>query len=69
MDIRTQLGKKWNKSQFLNNSNSLTMEKGIFQSEIRDKLESGKETNTRLKEFGFRYENNWTYLHVTDKQL
>lgn len=46
------------------------MEKGIFQSEIRDKLESGKETkNTGLKKFGFKEENNWAYLHVTEKKL
>lgn len=45
------------------------MEKGIFQSEIRDKLESGKETkNTGLKEFGFKEENNWAYFYMSLKR-
>lgn len=68
MDIRTQLGKKWNKSQFLNNSNSLwRKEFSKVKSEINQNQE--KKQNTGLKEFGFKEENNWAYLHVTEKKL
>lgn len=69
MDIRTQLGKKWNESQFLNNSNSLwRKEFSKVKSEINQNQEK-KQKNTGLKEFGFREENNWAYLHVTEKKL